>query len=320
MKTSTIFISHSRRDERLVGALHQAFRNVGHSTIIEEYIPRTQQAEIPYEEIRRNVERSNYVFLFLTDNVVATEYTKNWIAYEVGVASALERRLFVFERKGFVLPYPVPYVTDYMIFDEADVQDLLKIQSVAKKVGEVPPALIGGGAGAAAGILFGPLGMLVGGIIGAFAGAAAMQPLLRLRCNKVQDSIQLLVVPDPAIPLSGLPHGHEHDDEGRRHLMPEKTYPVQPEKVFEVLRRACSTPPYKIQRIEENVRRLRVSAGMSLFSWGENLDVIVYPNSRGCIVRMEGAGKLPINVTADPQRHFREIFRRLDRGLESGVP
>src|SRR2546426_3277352 len=76
--------------------MRQALQNVGHTVIIEEFVPKEQKAEVPYEEIRRNVQRSTYVFLFLTDNVVVTEYTKNWVAFEVGLTSANQKRLFVF--------------------------------------------------------------------------------------------------------------------------------------------------------------------------------------------------------------------------------
>lgn len=146
-------------------------------------MPKEARAEIPYEEIRQNVQRSDYVFLFLTDNVVATEYTRNWVIYEVGVASAFNKRLFVFERSGFPLPYPVPYVTDYMVFDEREVMDVLDIQKLAGKMSEIPPGLLGAGAGAlGGGLLFGPLGLVVGIILGGAFGAMATEPLPRVRC------------------------------------------------------------------------------------------------------------------------------------------
>lgn len=163
--------------------MKQALSNVGHSVILEEFVPKEQKAEVPYEEILRNVQRSDYVFLFLTDNVILTPYTRNWVSHEVGVASALQKRLFVFERKGYPLPYPIPYVTDFMLFDENEVVDILNIQLLAKKAGEIPRPLVGGGAGAVAGIPFGPLGVFIFGLIGAVVGKMTEQPLLRLRCS-----------------------------------------------------------------------------------------------------------------------------------------
>lgn len=181
---STIFISHSRRDEKLIRVMQRALANVSQGTIIEEFIPDGQKKDVPYDEIRQNVAKSDWMFLFLTDNVVATEYTKNWIMYEVGLVSAGRKRLIVFERQGFPLPYPIPYVTDYMLFNDGEVEDVLKIQALAKKMGEPPSGLVGAGVGALLGIPLGPLGMFVGGLLGLGIGSAATQPLLRVRCPR----------------------------------------------------------------------------------------------------------------------------------------
>lgn len=76
------------------------------------------------------------MMLFKTDNAIRSDYTKNWIIFEVGLAAALNKRLLVFERKGPPIQFPIPYVTDYMIFDPGNVADFLKLQSIAKGVKE----------------------------------------------------------------------------------------------------------------------------------------------------------------------------------------
>jgi hypothetical protein len=85
--------------------------------IIEEFIPESDKKPIPHNEIQEKLSRSDVVFLFLTDNILASDYTKNWVAFEVGLARQSQKRVFVFERQGTPIPYPIPYVTDYMIFD-----------------------------------------------------------------------------------------------------------------------------------------------------------------------------------------------------------
>ena len=90
----TIFISHSKKDEDLVLGIKKILENIGHTPIIEEFISKEKQQEIPYEEIRSNVNKSSFVLLFLTDSVIETEYTKSWIIYEVGVASNASIRVF----------------------------------------------------------------------------------------------------------------------------------------------------------------------------------------------------------------------------------
>jgi len=179
---ATIFISHSRRDEDLVTAMAKVLRNIGHTPIIEEFIPEEEKEPIPYEEIRKNVNLSQYVFLFLTDNIVATEYTHNWVAFEVGLAASTMRRLFVFERAGVPVPFPIPYLTDYMIFDADSTNDILDIQALSKKIDEIPTGIVGAGIGALSGLPFGPLGLILGGLGGGLLGASAAEQILKVKC------------------------------------------------------------------------------------------------------------------------------------------
>lgn len=179
---ATIFISHSRRDEDLVTAMAKVLRNIGHTPIIEEFIPEEEKEPVPYEEIRKNVNLSQYVFLFLTDNIVATEYTHNWVAFEVGLSASATKRLFVFERAGVPVPYPIPYLTDYMIFDADSTNDILDIQALSKKINEVPKEIVGAGLGALLGLPFGPLGLILGGLGGGLLGASATEQILRVQC------------------------------------------------------------------------------------------------------------------------------------------
>lgn len=168
---ANIFISHSRKDASLIASVHQFLVNVGHTPIIEEFVPESEKLPIPHDEIQRNVYVSDAIFLFLTDNVLATDYTRNWVVFEVGLARQAMKRVFVFERQGVPIPYPIPYITDYMIFDPQSISDLLSIQTIAKElVGKIPAGLIGAGLGAVLGAAFGPLGLAIGGIAGGLLG------------------------------------------------------------------------------------------------------------------------------------------------------
>ncbi len=145
--------------------------NVGHAPIIEEFIPESEKKPIPHDEISERVSNSDAVFLFLTDNVLATEYTKSWVVFEVGLARPPKKRVFVFERDGIPIPYPIPYFTDYMIFDPQSIKDLLAVQKIAKVlVGTIPAGWKGAGAGALLGAVFGPVGMAIGAITGGLLG------------------------------------------------------------------------------------------------------------------------------------------------------
>lgn len=177
-----IFISHSKRDKELVERIKTVVTNIGHQAIIEEFIPAESKQPIPYAEIKSNVDLSSMVFLFLTDNVVLTDYTRNWVMFEISLAASQQKRLFVFERQGTPIQYPVPYLTDYMIFCNT-TESLLAIQSVARDAGQIPPHIMGAGLGAFLGLPFGPLGILLGGVGGLILGANQSQPTVpRIIC------------------------------------------------------------------------------------------------------------------------------------------
>lgn len=188
--SSTIFISHSKRDRELVGRIKTVLENIGHNPLIEEYIPAENKLPVPYQEIRQKIEVADFVFLFLTDNVVMTEYTRNWVMFEVSLALGSNRRLFVFEREGSPVPYPVPYLTDYMIFSSG-IDDMLEIQSIAKSAGwsSPPTGLIGAGLGALIGLPFGPLGLILGALGGGAFGAASQSQ------NQIQAQIPKITCP-----------------------------------------------------------------------------------------------------------------------------
>lgn len=97
----------------------------------------------------------------------------------------------------------------------------------------------------------------------------------------------------------------------------ERVYGRRPEEVFELLKSICGQPPFRIKRIDESVKRIQVSTALSWVSWGETLEVLVHPHSRGALVHIEGGARVPLNIAADPERHIREILGRLDKELEA---
>ena len=179
---ATIFISHSRRDEKLVLTIKKILENVGHTPIIEEFVPVEEQAPVPHEEIQRNVEKSKFLFLFLTDNVVATPYTQSWVSHEVGLAAANSKRLFVFERLGTPIPFPIPYLTDYALFNPDKTEDILALQKLTKNLGNFPRDLLTAGGLAMAGTVFGPIGMIIGAVAGYAIGPKLPKPPTA-KCN-----------------------------------------------------------------------------------------------------------------------------------------
>jgi len=52
-------------------------------------------------------------FLILTRNLTKTEYTQNWVAFEVGVASTIDPTIPVIVFTEENVDFPVPYLTHY---------------------------------------------------------------------------------------------------------------------------------------------------------------------------------------------------------------
>lgn len=129
---SRVFISHSRQDIELIQNISKLLENIGEEAVIMEYIPTKNVTRPPFEVIRMEVMNSNYMMLFKTDNAIKTDYTKNWIIFEIGLAAATNKKLFVFERIGSPINFPIPYLTDYMLFDPYNVSDMFEIQTIAK--------------------------------------------------------------------------------------------------------------------------------------------------------------------------------------------
>ena len=179
---ATIFISHSQRDEGLVLTMKKILENMGHTPIIEELVPAEEQASVPHEEIRKNVEKSDFVFLFLTDNIVATPHTRNWVSHEVGVAAANSKKLFVFERIGTPIPFPIPYLTDYAPFNPDKTEDILALQGLTRNLGKFPRDLLTAGGGAMIGTMFGPIGTIIGAGVGYAIGPKLPKPPTA-KCN-----------------------------------------------------------------------------------------------------------------------------------------
>lgn len=164
-----VFISHSRHDCELVNNIKIVIENIGHTAYLYEYEEHPDDSA-PDSTIMSQIRISAFVFVFLTKNIDSREHTKSWVISEVAIARDMDKRTFVFEHEGEYVSFPFPYLTDYMIFDKQNVQHILTLQKIAKKhfppPPELPPGLVGGGLGALIGSTFGPLGTIIGGLLG----------------------------------------------------------------------------------------------------------------------------------------------------------
>ncbi len=109
-----IFISHSKKDAETIGAFANVFARTTIRAILAEF---EAYAIPPWLQIKNYVRRSSAVFLLLSPHLTGTPYMQNWVAYEVGLACALNKPVWVYEAVNTAAMFPVPYLTDYVFYD-----------------------------------------------------------------------------------------------------------------------------------------------------------------------------------------------------------
>lgn len=95
-------------------------------------------------------------------------------------------------------------------------------------------------------------------------------------------------------------------------------YPFDVNTVIDKLIEICkSERKFRIQRIDNTNRRIILKTGMSLFSYGEIIEVIVNPQNNGSLVYISSKPKAWFNITADKKisLNINYIFETLDRSL-----
>ncbi|MFA5032755.1 MAG: hypothetical protein WC614_07030 [bacterium] len=170
MATTTIFISHSKRDQELIGVIGYNFRQIDVTPILEEYSP---ESSPPYEKIDRDIASSSAVFVFLTQNAKITDYTQNWINYEITKAHDLQKPTFVIEDVNNLVHFPIPKLSNYILYDPTKVEDWKLLQKLANKIKESLKSnapLVGLLIGATAGALVSKKDKLAGALIGSILG------------------------------------------------------------------------------------------------------------------------------------------------------
>lgn len=109
-----IFVSHSQYDQDIRTYFDTIFARTG-------VIPKCMEFETIYPpawaEIKQQISGSEAVFLLLGPNIRRTCFTENWVAFEVGVSCAFNKAVWVFEPNGIANNFPIPYLTDYVIYD-----------------------------------------------------------------------------------------------------------------------------------------------------------------------------------------------------------
>lgn len=97
--------------------------------------------------------------------------------------------------------------------------------------------------------------------------------------------------------------------------MSEETrkYSEDADVIFKKLKRISREAGFQIDRIDETNRRLFLSTGLSLFSYGENVEIIVSREREGSKVFVSSKPKVFFNITANTRRNVQRVFEALEK-------
>ena len=101
----------------------------------------------------------------------------------------------------------------------------------------------------------------------------------------------------------------------------QQKFPFKYEDVFDKLILVLPQIGFKVKSSDRVIGRVTASAGMSLFSWGENLTIIVEKTEENqTLVAMESALKVGVNLAGlhRHQKNFNKIIETLSAALQSG--
>lgn len=168
-----VFISHSKRDEKIKDLFFRGFANSGVHQVLKEYENISPPGSKPgqmsknmAEEIEENILESAAVFVILTETVQNLQHTAHWIVWESAQAKAKKKPIWIFEpyESHRKITITIPHFTHYVRFQMND-ETRKFIHLVAASYNDTPVFAAGGGA-VGGGLLAGPVGAIVGGIVG----------------------------------------------------------------------------------------------------------------------------------------------------------
>jgi len=115
-----VFLVHSRLDTGLPNFFDKA---AGKSNAVlweAEWYKSKDAQSAPWQQLEEKIRRALAVFFDKGPNVVSSLFTSNWVSWELGVAAAARKDVWVFESLRSPIFMPVPYLTDYVVYDPED--------------------------------------------------------------------------------------------------------------------------------------------------------------------------------------------------------
>ena len=117
----------------MIPPLRDWFANIFASTSVIAIRKEFEElGELPWHSITEDIRNpdTHAVFVLLGQSVLGSQYTLNWIAFEVGVAAGAGKDVWVFEEYNSPVEFPVPYVSHYMRYVREDKEHFSYIKSI----------------------------------------------------------------------------------------------------------------------------------------------------------------------------------------------
>jgi hypothetical protein len=128
-----IFVSHSQKDKDTVTYFDRVFARTGVKSVCMEF---EKMRSPQWQSISDAVGDSDAIFLLLGTNVKGNIHTQNWIAFEVGLSCAFRKDVWVFEREDSDIDFPIPYLTDFMMYNPQESETFDYVRSVIDAYGK----------------------------------------------------------------------------------------------------------------------------------------------------------------------------------------
>ena len=137
----SIFVSHSRYDSHLRKYFSEIFSDIGlRATFVEL---KNLTGKYAGHEISRMIRAgilsghdTGAVFVLLGENLENPpnpEFTHNWVTFEAGAAASCLKPVWVFEEFDKFIRYPIPFVTDYVLYTVDSVEHLQYLGALFKQ-------------------------------------------------------------------------------------------------------------------------------------------------------------------------------------------
>lgn len=127
-RRTQIFVSHSQNDKDIRASFDTVFARAGVMSVCMEF-ERIEQLPA-WQPIKNKINASATVFWLLGPNIRSSIHTQNWVAFEVGLACAYGKDVWVFEQDNSYIEFPIPYLTDYMIYNLEDPNHFDYVRSI----------------------------------------------------------------------------------------------------------------------------------------------------------------------------------------------